>query len=541
MNRREFIKSGIVGIAALSLPPLGGCGGGGSSGSDGKPAPKGIRVIKSGSRLYIRTTWDDLNDLVQKLTFEDSRNNIVNFSESYIHPKSTSDQDIPAVFSAGTLVAWQADDACPAFYNGAIVGGNHGAGFVKIVLSTGHGKVQAEDLGSEWLDGSGRKWYLLKVVDADHLWFMSEDIGSGGIWKFALQIAAGPLTHSQGATNTADISFTSQNTGQLTGALQDQVKRLLIDGTEITADGVYSCNFVDIVNSYNIPDLSGLIDRFKTLGGTDRQAAFSDAVIPSDCRFDITYRFATNGSCTVYHQFRTFQELALNYVGFVQSYPIAHSNRRLWQYIPKTVPVTATIKTWNFNDQEDITSQVEGINFTAATWSEADSLPDRAAMIVKDSDGRAQVGYISGYSPLSGIGVAAVRKTMVGNALNLYTSRKNYLHGIDSGGSAFPGGRIAADTVIEAVAYRSIYNPALLPQATVFTWYQDGTDVVILLDFHQPVTRLAVPLPAGFAGKTITVIDKSASFSLIGGTHVSAKGLSVTVVGEYGYALLRIS
>jgi len=537
MNRREFIKTGIAGIAALSLAPLGGCAGGNGE----QPANPEIKVIKSGSGVYIRTTWDGTNDLVQKMEFVDSRNNIVNFSESYILPKNTADKDIPAVFCSGTLVAWQADDACPAFYNGAIVGGNHGAEVVKVVESTGHGKLQAEDLGSEWLDSSSRKWYLLKVVDADHLWFMSEDIGSSGIWQFAHEIAPGPLTHSNGATHTAGIAVTSQTTCQLTGALQGQVKRLLINGVEITADGVYACNTVDIVNSYNIPDLAGVIGYYKTLSGTNRKATFADDVIASDCRFEITYRFAANGSCTVYHQFRTFQELALNYVGFVQSYRLEHTNKRLRQYVPKTTAVAATLKTWNFNNQEDITDQIEGINFTAETWADADNLPDRAAMIVKDNGGKAQVGYVAGYSPLSGIGVASVRKTMVGNALNLYNSRKNYLHGIDSGGSAFPGGRIAAGTVIDAVAYRSIYNPLTLPQATVFTWFQDGTDVVVLLDFHQPVTRLPIPLPAGFAGKTVNVVDKSPSFSLIDGANVLAERLSVTVTGEYGYAVLKIA
>ena len=510
-------------------------------------AQRGLtKIIKNGSNVYIRTEWDAANDLVQKVLMSGSPyglNNVVNFDGVRIHPKSTTDAKPAFVSSQRALwLAAQGDDAAPARYNGTTSGGNHGPYVIKQITAAAHGKTTAADIGSEWTDEAGLKWYLMKVIDANTLWVMSEDTGTGGIWNFGSTINGTKLIHSQRATNTGDIIFSATVYPLMTPVTQGQVKSISVDGVTVSADGVYTGKTVNITNSYNIVNVAGVVSYYKTMTGTARAPSFVDAAIPAETRFTVTYQWAANGSCTVYHQFRTFNAINLQYVGFIQSAALDFSGKQLWQYIPKTVAIPGSLKTWNFQNMEDITAiPLENLYFYPGYWSDPNNPPDRSAMIVKTSGGAASVGYVTGLSPLRGVGVAASRKNLVGTAFVLSTYGKNYMYGVSTNGSGFTSSIIPAGSMYEAVAYRSFYNPALLPEATVNTWYRDGRDIVVLIDFHQPVTQKTIPLPDEFVGRKITVVDKTASFSVVGGEFVSADGLLVTVTGGYGYAVLKLS
>jgi hypothetical protein len=255
----------------------------------------------------------------------------------------------------------------------------------------------------------------------------------------------------------------------------------------------------------------------------------------------VTYRFATNGSCTVYHQLRSFATLNLGYVGFIQAAPMSYSGKKLWQYVPRSLPVVGSLATYDFKAQADISTLNEGVMVAAAAWEDANNPPDRFANIVKETGGTPYAGFLCGYSPLRGAGVPATRKTLNGTAFYVHSTKKQYPYGISSGGSAITGNQLVAGDLFEAVAYRAPFNTGVLPESTVFTWVQDGSDILVFLDFHQTVTRISAPLPARFTGRKVTVVDKTASLTLHGGEFVSADGLLVSVSGGYGYGVFKLS
>ena len=93
---------------------------------------------------------------------------------------------------------------------------------------------------------------------------------------------------------------------------------------------------------------------------------------------------------------------------------------------------------------------------------------------------------------------------------------------------------------MNAVAYRAIYNPAVLPQATIYTWYEDNKDIYVVLDIHQSASMLKLPLLAMFNGKSAEVIDSHANFTLHS-EIVSDGGLLCSVMGSYASVIIKLS
>jgi len=79
----------------------------------------------------------------------------------------------------------------------------------------------------------------------------------------------------------------------------------------------------------------------------------------------------------------------------------------------------------------------------------------------------------------------------------------------------------------------------VLPQATVFTYVQDGPNVLVFLDFHQAVTAQPIPLPNWMIGMVATLVESYGTISLLSSV-VSADGIMVSVTG-YGSAVIKLS
>ncbi len=496
------------------------------------------RIVLSGATAYIRTPWNNSHDLVQKVLLrsdDEFGNNAFNLKGAALAAKNIPDYATVSAFSQGTLLTWQGDDVTPILYNGTYSGGNHGPFFVHNIKSAGHGKT-VHDIGSEWA-ALGRKWYILRIVDADTIWVISENTGTGQLWSFDLRSLQGEtLQHSSSALHTSSITVASDTTEQLRPALQNQVKSIRPNGgAAVTTDGVYYANYIDIENSYDIANPVSLINHLRARAGSPVQPSYIDPSITADFRVSATYRFSENGACAVSQRIEAVNSNRFGHALFVMANSPIYAGKSLMQYIPKVRPVTGMLKTWNFKTMEDITSQVETINTPISTWIDSSSPPDRMAQIVRNGSAN-EFGVVIGYSPLRGACKSTVRAGAVDNAIGLSAYRKQYPKVVT--GSAFPGGIMPAGTVIEGVGYRALFNSELLPQATVFTWYYDGDDIVVVLDFHQSVTNLSIPLPVWMSGRSATVIDAE---SLVLQTPVVSKtGLVVSVTGGYGRAMILL-
>lgn len=475
---------------------------------------------------YIRTRWDATRYLVQKLTYnatEDYANNCTNFHSARLIPIVIGETDTVAAYGAGEVLASQtADDNCPIKYGGTYMGANHGALIVSVTATT-HGKTVA-DIGEEWRDSGNKVWYIIRIVDVNTIWMMSANIASYPVWSFYSTMAAGNLTKA----GEADIVVTARAGAQLLPSIQGLTKNITINGIDIvSADGIYQCKSVEINEGYDILNPAAVLNYILAHPGVE--ASFDDAGITAkDLRFDISYQYSQNGACTVYHNVYAYRALALNYAGMVQATVISFDSevleQTLHQYIPGDSVLAATA---------DISGTIAQIDSASATWIDANNPPSRFAQIVKDSNGDNEFGFTLGYSLLRGITVPAIRKD-VNSAGFIFTSKKQYPYATDDGIYA----TLPANTLLEAVAYRSYYPCG---DATVMTWYKEGGDYIVVIDYHQTVSQLGIQLPPFMVGKTLTVVEKHDNLTLHTGAFVSASGIRISVANNYGFIILKIN
>ena len=501
-----------------------------------------MSVTKSGNKLYIRakfTSTLDIIQLVEMATGTAFTNDTVNVQGARTCDNTLSKLSNVAAWNTGTILANQGDSTAPIQYNGTYIGGNHGAYVVKEITATGHGKTVV-DIGSEWTDSLPRKWYLMRIVDANKLWFVSENLSVAPAWSFSLTITGSTLNHSASATNTGAITVVSSVGTQLWPALQSQTKKIMLDGiTELTVDGTYLCTTLDIVNSYTIPNVAAVLTYVRSLVGGATQPSFIDSSIAPDISRTITYRYAENGSCSIIDSVRNYNQLTLNFFGGTQAEPLEYTGKQLWQYIPRVSSIVGTIKTWDFINQENIGGTFEALTLGLSQFTDVNNPPDRMAQIVKTA-GVSNFGMMIGFSPIRSVGLPATRKTLISESNFVSAIRKQYLRALNGGGSAFTGNVLPVNSMYDMVVYRAYWSAETCPDATAFIWFRDGKNIIVIADFHQSVSFSKLPLPEYFSGLDVTVIDKTASLTLHG-NNVLNDGLLVTVTGGYGYIVAKLS
>lgn len=241
------------------------------------------------------------------------------------------------------------------------------------------------------------------MLDTNKLWFVSENKSVYPAWSFHTAITGNTLIHSSGATNIDSISFSSAALTQLHPAVNHQTKKVLLDGlSEITDDGLYSCNSLDIVNSYNITNPAAVLNYVVSQVGGTTQPAFNGDDIASDVWRTLTYRYAENGSCTIVDSVQVLNPISLGYFGVTQAMGLTATNRQLWQYIPRVKPIAGTVKTWDFAAGENISGTFEQCNTLDKSRQSAGSHGANRQIVCRSRrtwvDDRLYAGAIYGYS-----------------------------------------------------------------------------------------------------------------------------------------------
>ena len=497
-----------------------------------------FNVTLDGTDAYIRTKFSETLDLVQQVRYGTNAvwsNNVINPWSVRTIPKSTAKDGVIAAFSSGTILASQGDDAAPLHYNGTYIGANHGAYIVHEVTVNAHGKTYV-DVGSRWTQGANT-YTLVRIVDANKLWLVSQNIGAT-YWQFVTSSLSGlALTHSIGATNTASFTPSTDTLTQLLSALNNHSKKIIIDGfQEITANGVYDAEFVDFVDNYDIMNPSAILAYLHANTGTATERNLSVDSIASDMRVGVTYRYGLNGSMSVNTQLQSKAQVFFSFAGMIQAGNLPFSGRTLLQYVPKVGSIVGASKTWNFANVEDITTTIDSIGFLKANWLDAANPPDKMVQIVQNGANK-EVGQVLGYNLTRGASKPSTRQA-TNDAGFVHTTRKMYPKALI--GNIYPSSLMPSGTVQNVVAYRAIYNPNVLPSSTVFTWYYDNNDIVVVFDTHVTGAMIKLPLPQIFNGKNVTVVEKHANVT-VHSEIVSEGGVLVSTINSYGYATLKLS
>ncbi|OGV72075.1 MAG: hypothetical protein A3K19_08290 [Lentisphaerae bacterium RIFOXYB12_FULL_65_16] len=479
--------------------------------------------------VCIRAPFSKEYDLVNVVG--KGRNGQFNFSGASLVPVS-ADSDAQGMAKAVSFHP-NGDDSTPWNINGMYIGANHGCSANREFTCPGHG-LGVADLGREWTDGAGVKWYLVKIVDKDKLWFLSQDNGKGDIWKFTSTLTGKALT---GAKKGRTLQVQSDVMAQLYPAVRIRQQQWLVDGkTPVPRNGKVKCEFLDFVEENEVINPGALLKDIVAHAGQERD--FAADALPATVRNTIVYRFHPDGAIVLDYHAKALQDFQIGYMGFVQSAPLRKGNYGVHKYyVPKTVPFALDGANYDFRGMQDYSKPLpKPLYFGAAEKNveSADNLPERFIQLLGDeADGRTQwkVGYSLGYSLVQGITTPEARAKHTGRALFLYTSNKTYPSALDAKLAPV----IKAGTEFHCVAYRRYFNPEPLENATCAYWYRDGDRLVVYLDYHKSVDKDTVVLPPECRGKRITVVEKTPSLTLHTDKTVPADGVTVSVTGDYGY------
>ena len=496
-------------------------------------------VTISGGHAYLRYAWNSTLDALHRISVyrtDPTINGPVDSTGVRTIPIATANNNIITIvnaYTAGTLIAPQGDSSGPLYYNSSFIGANHGPSVAHSVTHTAHGKT-AVDIGSEWNGPSGSKHYIIKIVDQNTLWLVSNNSGTLEKWNFyATSLSGQTLTHSFGATSTTNIVISADATQ--TQILPNLIRRYLqveVDNVAINhlVDGLYyPQKSFRIFENYSICNPAAMVNYLKDNVG--ESPAFNDDSIYADCDIRNIHSFQSNGCHILKQSILWNSATSFSYQGVLQDNPPVNVGV-LNQYVPGVIPIGGA----DYKALVDITSSLTAFDTPLATWSDAANPPNRMAQITKAA-GVNKYGIVLGFSPLTGIGTRNNRIIACSaDAMATFSgaSKKQYPQAVSSGKQP------QAKETYTIVGYHHVYNAETVPDATVATWFVDDNDVIIVLDFHKTSELSRVILPAFCNGWSCSLID-SQNVTLLSNIIIDSGGVAVACTATYGYAIIRVA
>lgn len=486
-----------------------------------------VAVKFTGSNLYIGTNWDASNYFVKSCAYERelsfTSNPNFNLSNVYLSLKALKDISIRS-----KQIKTTGDDICPVQINGGYVGGNHSWSWAKEITLTNHGKT-LKDVGAVYKDTNNVEFVIMRIVDSSKIWICSKNQATNG-YSYTYVKPVGDLIYVRNGDNTSTISgYTQEDLRNMYPSLTKSSRKLLLDGvTEVTQIGDYSANFVDVQESYNIIDLTSIVNSIelsRPTGGYTSQPFFSTLPgVEVIGTHNLLYRFDRSGNTVVYTTFVAIKKLDFNFHGFIQAEALNSGSL----YIPKALPYTLGSKTYDFRKIENwTTNPTDVLHFTPEYWEKPLSPPDR--LVNMNSDVVIALGYIPDK------GKALNRKDNVIDAIFLSSIRKLYPKG-DSIQRV-----MNALEKTSTISYRSFNNPKNNPAGrTNFNFQKDGESITIWLDYHGSLKDSVVAL-SEWAGMNISVVEKTNNVNLISDIVTNTIDIvSTATASSYGYIVLKL-
>ncbi len=351
------------------------------------------------------------------------------------------DADTPvSEVRSGTLFKEMSDDITPMHINGTYIAGNHGY-YIIAAIPNAAGKTE-RDIGSVWQTAADDTLVLVRA-DAETLWLcpFSDEAMQTGKFSYVALHEGETLTHVRGAADPAPIAVTAEATRtQFRPGINHVTRQAFLEGeaeVDLTRDGIYTAEFIDLYERYDIIYLPPMLTYLmENVGSCDNASHWLDLHREAYATVHYAYRFEKNGACVVfcYYEFKKDVDVAI--IAGVQSIPMPGDH-----YV--YVPGTATCATPRLQKEKEV------IDLSA----ESDLLdPERLPTTyfqLSDPEGSCSMnlGYVPGY----GYADSALRRRYLGKgASNLafyYTTYKMYPKLLAN--TKFPAGQ-----TIDFIAYR---------------------------------------------------------------------------------------
>ncbi len=419
--------------------------------------------------------------------------------------------------------------------NGTYIGGNHGCSDVIEITAKNHG-FTVKDIGSAWTDEVGKTFYVIKLPKPDIIQVLSENEGKDGIWKFTRSLKGKELKR---VSDGKILNVETAKVTQLWPACRMNRQEYLVNGKDPLAPGKSAvCDYFDIVEEYDIIAPDSLLESIK--GNPGKEADFRAKDLDAVLTNRIVYRFQPMGTCTVEHISTARRGFNLSYSGFIQSAQLETGSLSTHEYyVPKTLPFELKGRKYDFAHFEDFSQKLPGDLLFGPKYkntSDSKNPPDRFIQFLGEKKNGAterKIGYVIGYSLIQGITRPETRAANCEASLFLYVSNKTYPHAVD-------GGTVPAGKEFHCLAYRQYFDASAYKNATSVYWHKESDSYLLYVDYHKSVENDMIKLPDYLSGKKISIVEKTPSVKLLTDTIVPSKGLSLSVDGAYGYAVLKL-
>jgi len=502
----------------------------------GRLAENKIQVLLVKKYLYVRSYFSQDQDVLI-LLFRGKGNKQICFLRSYLIAA-----DAPMTFASirknAKIFHGNSDDTAPWRLNDTYIGGSHAYGFGMEIKVNNHG-LSVADLGTEWLDDKGDKYYIVEVVDSNTLRILSENKSDSDIWKFNYWKRKGKNKTLKNAKGKI-LKAASFKYKQLYPASRINFQKYLIDGkTTLKQFRATECDFLDVVDDYDIIAPDTMLEFVRKNAG--KKVNRVDKSLAAMIYNRITYRFLPLGTCLIKHYAKANRKFKLGYMGFTQGMVMGGRTMEYrGEYIPKTIPFERQGKKYNFTEIEDITAR-KGYRFyfmsSRNNIKDPNDLPDRFIQLLDNNKGgkkNPEIGYAIGYSRLEGMTKPEIRSKNTSYAFRFIAHRKSYPIAISNK-------MIEKDTEFNAVAYRQYFDARRFKNATSVYWHKQGDDYYVLYaDYHKNVKGDIIKLPTEFTGKKVSIIEKTPSITLESGDTIPSEGIKLSVKNNYGFIGLKI-
>lgn len=472
-----------------------------------------IKVVKYGETFYIRGSLDSTNDIVIETHRNGSSNGSFRFYQAKLLTKSQSETE-------GEFFHDISDDITP-INTFTAVGANHGyTSIVKITMSS-HGKTTA-DLGSKYTDGTTT--YTLLDIAGNVLTFGCPYTITDDVVSSSAVNPVATMTHVSGGTNTGNVTIsTIASAPQLYPSTNNKSVVYVLDGVEITVDGTYYGNELQVQESYNVMDYKSIIDYAQTHIGTSYKNDSIEGVV----RLSINYTFGKGANCLISHSYKALKKVTISKGGFLQAYVPKLTGYTVKRYIPGVVAKSG----FDFANIVDMTTYNSDITFLTSDYINAAKPPNRLVDWLYDVANNKKVGFTFGYIVDKTDSKNSSRVANSTNAWRVRTTKKSYPTAMDNI-TLNPG------DYRTVLGYRNYLSPIATEDATNFNVVQDKKDVYVYIDYHKSITAESLQL-TDFIGKSITIVDSS-NFTLLNDV-VDSEGVTFSITGGYGYAILKLN
>ena len=465
-------------------------------------------MYKSGNQISIKTDFGD-KDIAHLWKYPIENNNEgLNLIATYTYDKGDPDDSL-----IGEMFKNSTDDITPLHINGSYVGGNHGYFDLITLTAANHGKTTS-DIGSVWsLSGQEKNFIIVDVVNADQIKIFSDFTGIQTSPTYYWNDTNGTLTHLKGATNTGTITFTQAIKEQLYPGANNKVVRFMLDGEEITENGLFYGDKFKIEEGYTITDIPSIQAMMKNSKGVKLDLSSDD--IPGMVRVVNIFNHNINGSLTIQSSFRFLKQTSIAFYGAIQSMAIGSK-----AYVPDVGVIN------DLDLSKVVTQGTSTLGFDKSSWLNPDKPPYRYHQFADDLS----KGMAIGYNTEFGVAKPDIRKN-TSTAGNFMGSSKKMYPYVKTGGTTTEG------EYHQVISFR-VPLRKIDADATDMYWYWVGDDVYLAFDFHKSVNK-SISVPDYLIGKKLEIIDIHENTKVYS-DFVSVDGIAIEILNDYGYGVLRL-